>query len=380
MEEEKKDNQTPEAGGDARSEAEEAFVKNADASGGAGGAEEANAEPAVKSVAEVEANAEPAAQTVTAEGKEDAEPAAAAGAPASKGKKALNIAVDVVLYLFLAFSVLLLIMTLVSRKRGGDAVNLFGREARIVVSNSMEMSEDEEFNKSIQQYKIKDIKVRTMVFIKRAPDPETDPEKAKAFYASLKVGDVLTFRYYFGGAKPDWANDNSAQPVITHRIVDLTPLDDGHFRIVLQGDNRAAGHTPDVQTLYTDAYLGNRGDERYKEVIGKVTGKSVVLGNIAYAVRQPIGIALIIIVPCAVIIIWQIVRIALVIAEDKKKKAAEAQAKKEQAAAEELERTRKQAEKEAYEREQKERELEELKRKVAELERASGRKKDDAQD
>lgn len=359
MEEEKKDNQTPEAGGDARAEAEEASVKNADASGGAGGAEEANAEPA--------------AQTVTAEGKEDAEPAAAAGAPASKGKKALNIAVDVVLYLFLAFSVLLLIMTLVSRKSGGDAVNLFGREARIVVSNSMEMSEDEEFNKTIQQYKIKDIKVRTMVFIKRAPDPETDPEKAKAFYASLKVGDVVTFKYRL--------TSGSLPIVITHRITEITPLENGQFRFVMQGDNRIDGDTPGEQIVYTDGYLGARGDsELFNEIIGKVTGKSVVLGNIAYAVRQPIGIALIIIVPCAVIIIWQIVRIALVIAEDKKKKAAEAQAKKEQAAAEELERTRKQAEKEAYEREQKERELEELKRKVAELERASGRKKDDAQD
>ena len=296
-------------------------------------------------------------------------PAEASAVPVSKVKKAFNIVLDVVLYLFLALSVFLLILTLSSRRNDG-AVNFFGKEMRIVVSSSMEMSEDEEFNKTIQQYKIKDLKVRTMVFIKRVPDADKNPEKAKAFYDSLKVGDVLTFRYTYG----------STQETITHRIIEITPTANG-YRIRLQGDNRAKGQTPDVQTVYTSEKDYDSTNDYYNYVIGKVTGKSAVLGNIVYAVSRPVGIALIVIVPCSVIIIWQIVRIVLVIAEDRKKKAAEEQAKKEAAAAEELERTRKQAEKEAYEREQKERELEELRRKVAELENASGGKKqDDAQE
>lgn len=262
-----------------------------------------------------------------------------AAAKPSKTRKALNIVFDVVLYLFLAIAVFALIVSLVSSKNNG-ASNVFGYEMRLVVSDSMEKSE---YSVDVSQYKIKQIKVKSVVFIERVPE---DEQKAAEWYDGLEVGDVLTFAYV----------SSVTQDVITHRITDITPTANGYL-LTLKGDNRAS-ETAQVseQKIYTNEkdYTGD--NDKYNYVIGKVVGQSSFLGLIIYGVSQPVGAALIVILPCALIMIWQIIRIVNVVNEERKQKAAAKLAEAERLAAEHKEQSEQQA-----------RELEELKRKFEEL-------------
>lgn len=258
----------------------------------------------------------------------------------SKARKAISIVLDVILYLFLAFSVFVLIVSLVSSKNNG-ASNLFGYEMRLVVSDSMEKSE---YSADVSQYDIKEIKVKSMVFIERVPE---DGAKAERWYSSLKVGDVLTFAYV----------SSVMQDVITHRITKIDVTENG-YKITLQGDNRAKEDAVvSEQYIFTSPSDYETDNDKYNYVIGKVVGQSLVLGGIVYGVSTPVGVALIVILPCCLIMGWQIARIVNVVNEDRKRKAAEQIETAERKAAEQKEQSERQAV-----------ELEELKRKVAELE------------
>lgn len=272
----------------------------------------------------------------------------------AKARRIVSIVFDVILYVFLALCIFMLILTVVSKRKDG-AVNLFGHEMRIVVSASMEKSE---YSADVSAYAIKDIPVRSAVFIERAPDPE-DEAAMKEWCSHLQEGDVLTFMYVLG----------SSQEVITHRIIGMTETASG-YRIVLQGDNRASETTSvATQTLYTSLSDDPSNQFRFNYVIGKVTGVSVGLGNLVYAIRQPIGTALIIIVPCCIIIIWQAVRIISVVGEDRKKKAAKQVEDAKALALAESEERMKQAQ-----------ELEELRKKYEELQRLQGQDGHDGDD
>lgn len=225
----------------------------------------------------------------------------------SKVRKALSITIDVVLYLFMAICIFALIAAVVSKKDGGDgALNVFGTEMRIVVSESMAKSENSD---DVSQYKIKDLPLRSMVFIQTVPE---DEDKAAEWYSKLQVGDVLTFKYL----------ESARQEVVTHRIIAIDATANG-YKLTLKGDNNGTKSHAGKQTIYTSSkdYPVSDSDAKFNFVIGKVTGRSVVLGNIVYIVRQPVGAALIIIVPCAAIIIWQVVRIVSAVGDDRKKKA-----------------------------------------------------------
>ncbi|MGN1093357.1 MAG: hypothetical protein ACI4SC_00050, partial [Candidatus Neoclostridium sp.] len=55
-------------------------------------------------------------------------------------------------------------------------------------------------------------------------------------------------------------------------------------------------------------------------IIGKVEGQSVVLGFLVYAFKTPLGLIFIIIVPCLIIIAYEVVKIVSVVGADKKMK------------------------------------------------------------
>ena len=238
----------------------------------------------------------------------------------SKIKKIGNIALDVLLYVFLAICIFAVLITVVSKKDIDGAAEIFGYQMRVVTSDSMSASEFTD----VSEYKIKDIPIRSMVFIKVMP---SDPAEAAEFYRSLKVGDVLTFRYVY-----------TTQVTITHRITSITEKDTGGFVIELAGDNKNSEDAQLIQSI--DTSIPN--NTNY--VIGKVTGQAYWLGLILSFLMQPIGIILVIIVPCFIIILLEIFKIAKVLGTDKKKR-------------------------EQEEKEQKESELEELRRKLAELEK-----------
>lgn len=237
----------------------------------------------------------------------------------AKIKKIGNIALNVLLYIFLAICILSVFVTLLSKRDSDGAAEIFGYQMRVVTSDSMSESEFTD----VSAYKIKDIPIRSMVFVKVMPD---DPAKADEFYRSLAVGDVLTFRYVY-----------TTQVTITHRITGIEEVEGG-FKITLAGDNKSSEDGQLVQTI--DTSIPN--NTNY--VIGKVTGQAYLLGLLMSFLMQPVGIILLIIVPCFIIILLEVLKIAKVLGADKKKREQEEKAKKDN-------------------------ELEELRRKLAELEK-----------
>lgn len=243
-------------------------------------------------------------------------------------KKVLGIILNVIVYLFFALCVFMLIITVTAKKDSDGAMIIFGHEMRIVISPSMEKCDQTD----VSNYKIKDIPVKSAVFIELVPE---DKAKADEWYSKLEVGDVLTFawsRY----TSADF--NNKAQPVITHRITEIVKKETGGYIITLAGDNKNSDSGVLEQVIDTSVPQG----VGFDYVIGKVTGVSLPIGLMIYAVSQPVGMVLIIIVPCAIIMILMIIRLINAIFSDKREKAKK-------------------------EIEDKSSEIEELKRKLAEL-------------
>ena len=237
----------------------------------------------------------------------------------TKIKKISSVVLNVLLYVFLAICILTVFMTVLSKRDSDGAAEIFGYQMRVVTSDSMAECEYTD----VSDYRIKDIPVRSMVFVKVMPD---DPTEVDAWYRELQVGDVLTFRYVY-----------TTQVTITHRITPITEKETGDFVIELAGDNK---NSEDGQlTQIIDTSIPN--NTNY--VIGKVMGQAYLFGAVMSFLMQPIGIVLVIIVPCVIIILLEVIKIVKLLNADKRKR-------------------------EQEEMEKKERELEELRCKLAQLE------------
>ena len=238
-----------------------------------------------------------------------------------KVKKVTGIVANVLVYLFLAICIFSVIITVFSKRSVDGAAEMFGYQMRIVTSDSMAACEDTD----VSAYEIKDIPIRSMVFIETAPE---DPVELDEWYGDLEVGDVLTFRYVY-----------ATQVTITHRISSITEKEPSGFIIELVGDNKGTSDSNGLLTQVIDTSIPN--NTNY--VIGKVTGQSYPTGVVVSFLAQPIAIILVIILPCAIIIILEVIRITRILNEGKR-----------------------QIEKEENQR--KDNELEELRRRLAELE------------
>ncbi len=159
----------------------------------------------------------------------------------------------------------------------------------------------------VSDFEIKSIPVRSLVFVEMVPEDEA--EKA-AWYDDLNDGDVLTFKYVY-----------HKQVTITHRIVDIEPKGDGYI-ITLEGDNKNSEDNQGQQKIDTT----NEFSPNY--VVGKVVGQSIILGFILSIMKEPVGLIFAVIVPCAIVIIMEVVKIVSVLNEEKKKKAEEESQKK----------------------------------------------------
>lgn len=237
-----------------------------------------------------------------------------------KLKKIGKIALDVLLYLFIALCILSVIMTITAKKDKDGTAEIFGIQMRIVTSDSMAKCEETD----VSEYKIKSLPIRSMIFVETVPE---DDEKAEKWYRDLKEGDVLTFRYVY-----------TEQVTITHRIIKITEKETGGFIIELAGDNKNS----DSGQLYQTIDTSDKFSTNY--VIGKVTGKAYLLGFIISLIKTPVGIVFIIMVPCLIIIIMEVLKIVGVLNAEKKQKHMEEQKKKDD-------------------------ELEELRKRLAELEK-----------
>lgn len=211
--------------------------------------------------------------------------------------KLINIIMNAFVYMFLGISLILLIFAIASKKDDDGAINIFNYQLRIVISPSMEKNE-ETYNQ-IKNYDIKDIKTKSLVVVKTL-----SKENVNKWYESLNIGDVITFRYTY---------DNK-QETITHRIIEKKLNDSGNGYIVkLQGDNKPVEGEALIQVIDTSE------ENSTNYIIGKVISKSYFIGLIIYSLKKPLGIALLIIVPSVIIIIFEVIKIVNIINEERKK-------------------------------------------------------------
>lgn len=239
--------------------------------------------------------------------------------------KICKIAGNVLLYVVLAIALFAVVLSVATKKDADGAATVFGKQLRIVRSDSMEKCEETD----VSGYDIKDLPIKTLLVIDVVP---TEAEEAKEWYKAVKVGDVLTFRYQY-----------TEQVTITHRVTKITEKDGGYL-IELAGDNKASEDTL-TQTIDTTE------TESYNYVIGKVVWANFPLGWFVYALRTPAVITCLIIIPCLIIIVFEIVKIVNVLGDGKREKIKE-------------------------ETQQKEAEIEELKRRLAALETQGNQEKE----
>lgn len=221
-----------------------------------------------------------------------------------KIKKIFNIVRNVIFYIFLALCVFAVVVSLASKKDSTGAVTAFGHQMLFVQSDSMGKSEFTD----VSGYDIGSIPVRSMVLIETVPE---DPEAAAKWYDDIEIGDVLTIRYTY-----------VTQETITHRVTDKQAKDGGYI-ITLKGDNRTDENADTIeQTIDTTQPEGST----FNYIVGKVVWHNYPLGLLIYAVKQPVGIVGLVIVPCLIIIIFEIIRIVNAFGTEKKKKYAEEKA------------------------------------------------------
>lgn len=216
--------------------------------------------------------------------------------------KALQIAGDVLFCLIIAFALFVLIISVSAKRDADGTANVFGYQLRFVRSGSMEKCD----RTDVSGYKIKSIPVKSCVFIKKAPTPD-DQQALNEWCSALSVGDVLTFQYSKYGAA------NIQDKVITHRIVKIEPKEGGYI-ITLEGDNKNDTGSVGQQVIDTTKADG------LDYIIGKVEGQSYFLGLCVYALKSRIGLVFIIIVPCMIVIAYEVVKILTVINKDKKER------------------------------------------------------------
>lgn len=252
----------------------------------------------------------------------------------NKVKRALKIAGDVLLFTIVALAMFVLVVSITAKKDVDGTATVFGTQLRFVQSSSMEKCKETD----VSAYKIKSIRIKSCVFIEVVPE---DENKQNEWYAKLKVGDVLTFKYVYG--------NNYKQETITHRIVNIIEKETGGYLIILEGDNKNSESNLLSQTIDTSDVAS------LNYIIGKVTGQSYLLGLLVYALKTPVGIVCLIIIPCLIIIAFEVMRIIRVFSKEKTEKM---KAEQEQIKAE---------------KEQQASEIEELKRRLAALQGESSK-------
>ena len=215
-------------------------------------------------------------------------------------KRVIKIVLKTLSYILFSLIIILavfsVVITISSKKDSDKTANLFGYQLRFVESSSMEKCELTD----VSNYKIKDIKVKSCVFIETVPENDN---QALDWYSNLKVGDVLTFKYVY-----------TKQETITHRIISIEKNSSNGYTIKLMGDNKTENSNLSIQTIDTS----DTDSKNY--VIGKVVKVSYPLGLLIYTLKSKVGIICVLIIPSLLIIIWEVIRIVRAFIEDKNEK------------------------------------------------------------
>ncbi len=205
-----------------------------------------------------------------------------------KIKKTFQIILTVLSYVIFFVCLFLIVFTITVKKDADGAISFFNRQVRVVVSDSMTKNE----RTDVSNYRVKDIPVKSMIFIELVPEDEME---RKQWYSDLQVGDVVTFKYYY-----------TSSLTITHRITSIIEKEGGYL-IVLKGDNEGTGFNSLEQIIDTTR------DDGENYIVGRVTGQSYFLGAVVVALKSPVTVICLIIIPCLAITCIEIMRLVTVI-------------------------------------------------------------------
>ena len=200
-----------------------------------------------------------------------------------KIKKIAGIVGNVILWIFVAFSVLMTVLVFTAQGSEDGVPSLFGKSLITIETPSMEPT-----------YGVGDL-----VFVTKL-DAESKKE--------LKPGDIITYR-----APIDINGDGYFGDLNTHRI---ESLDEKTGRIVTKGDGNLI---PDNQG--NDAY-----DIHLNDVVGICTedGKLSGVGNVINFLRSSLGFFLCIVLPLILFFLYELYNfITILVSERAKKKGAE---------------------------------------------------------
>lgn len=198
-------------------------------------------------------------------------------------KKILSIALNSIIWLFVAFSLLITILVFSAQGSKDGVPSIFGKSLITISTDSMK-----------PVYKAGDL-----VFMEKIDDADID---------NLKPGDIITFH-----APIDINGDGIVGDINTHRIEEVN----GN-RFVTKGDNN----------LIKD----NEGDNPYtvhaSDIIGTCTedGKIGGLGNVISFLRSSLGFFLCIVLPLILFFLYELYNFISIIVSERAKKAAGAAA------------------------------------------------------
>ncbi len=214
-----------------------------------------------------------------------------------KAKKILNVIVDVVCAIILAFVLIIAISSISSKQKGyGEYTEIFGKAYLGVKTDSMKGDKEDSFDAG-------DLIVIRII----------SADEAKA----LKVGDVITFN-----------TDqivNGQYVLNTHRIVKINGEEGNATSYVTRGDHNIADDNYAVTV---------------SQVVGIFEGKAGGIGNVMLFMSSFWGFFTFVVVPSLLVVVYFGVNLVLVVVKEKKVQTAAAAEEKEKELAEEKERMR----------------------------------------
>lgn len=203
-----------------------------------------------------------------------------------KIKKILNVISTIFTIFIVALAVLFVIFTITSRRDIDGTGEIFNKQIRLITTNSMKKCKATD----VSSYKIKSLPANTLIFIDLVP---TEKEEANKWYESLKEGDVLTFKYVY-----------TEQIVITHRLIKKEYIKESDSYILyLSGDNKDENTNLLTQEIHTKDLDETTNITNCNYVIGKVVGKSYILGSIISAFKNPKTLIFIVLIIISIFIL-----------------------------------------------------------------------------
>lgn len=195
-------------------------------------------------------------------------------------KKIINITNNVIFYLVLIVCLTIVLLTIISDKNKDGSYDFLNYQMRLVTSDSMQKSEKTD----VSNFKIKSIPKNSLVLVKMV-------NNNSEWYDELAIGDVLTFKYFY-----------TEQVTITHRIIDIEE-EEGEYIITLEGDNKSS------EAFLMKQIINTADIDTHNYIIGKVVCKSLILGYVISLFKNPLSLCLIVIFPCSIVIIYELINI-----------------------------------------------------------------------